>query len=91
MIVHKKGVHYSLVTTDNKEVELIFCHKDKDKKFINGITDEELVRVLVDRYEHHLYRDESHTNINVMTLLKQILGFMFKRIRNKDSTEKSSV
>lgn len=91
MICHRKGQIYSLVTTDNKEIPLQFCHRNSEKKFVDGVTDEELVDVLMDRYDHHLFRDDSEQNMKVITFLREIKRLLIQRTKLKSQVVKTHV
>lgn len=84
----KPGILYSIRTTDEKEVMLNFCHKD-DGKFIHGVTDEELIEVLISRYQRHTVREESRENYQIISLLNTIRYAMKNRRTRKSKASEN--
>ena len=82
MTEYVKGVEYGIQTTDNKEIIVQFCHK-VDGVFKDGLTDEEILDMLIARYYNHMNREESGDNVSVYTHLRQAKMHMIKRKKGK--------
>lgn len=84
----KEGVHYALTTTDGKKVQIIFCHRDDSSQFIDGITSEDLIKVLVDRYRVFSNKVDTPENINTFLHMRQALHFA--QLRKKKKLERKA-
>lgn len=89
MISIKEGVEYQLKTVNDNNIHLPFFHKDGDV-FIDGITLEELVKVLIDRQRVFLRKSDSTENLNILSHLQQVLYWAnqrnFKKVRTKNKS-----
>lgn len=72
------GLQYGLTATDGEETLITFCHKI-NAEFKNGVTDEELVEVLIARYMYHLGRVDNQANNQIYIFLRQIKMIMKNR------------
>ena len=88
MEVIKPGVHYTVTTTDGKQINLVFCHRDENKTFIDGVTSEDILGVLLDRYRHFSGTVDSPENINTFLHLRQALHFL--QLRKKKKMERKA-
>ncbi len=92
MIVIKEGVEYQLKTVNESFIHLPFFHKDKGE-FVDGITLEEVLKVLIDRQRVFLKKSDTSENLNILSHLQQVLYWAnqrnFKKIksRNKEIVE----
>lgn len=87
MKVKIPGHKYALETANGVEVlEIIFCKKEAGM-FYDGITNEELLAVLMDRAQHFVTLKPSQENMNILTHLSQVKNWMgvrnFKKIQNR--------
>ena len=67
----EKGHIYDVDHTDGNYTRLVFVHKDKAGTFIHGVTNEDLLAVLILRMSHLVELKDSHDNINTLTYLRQ--------------------
>lgn len=87
--VLKKGVEFLIDTSDRlikKPVHIVFCHKDVEGKFQNGVTSEDLLDMLISRHSMLADKDPSHENINTLLHLRQARDWM--RTRNQLKMQK---
>lgn len=77
-----KGIEYGISTTDEQEVTVQFCHK-VNGEFKHGVTDEEILDMLIARYYNHMNREESKENVTIYTYLRQAKMQMLNRKRAK--------
>ena len=82
MNVVEPGKIYTVFTAEGKPVEIVFCH-NRDGAFQDGITSEELIKVLVDRHRGFMEIADSTENLNVFTHLKQAQTWMAQRTLKK--------
>jgi hypothetical protein len=86
----RKGVEYLLDTSDKTgntpKVHLKFCSKNEYDQFEHGVTSEEVLRAMVDRYTCLVEKDDSIENIRTLMFLKQAYEEMTRRNYNKLKT-----
>jgi glycine cleavage system pyridoxal-binding protein P len=90
MKVIEPGKVYEVTTAKGETNTLTFCHT-KDGVFVDGITSEELLKVLINRHEGFMYKVETTENINVFTHLKQAFVWLGTRNINKLNRKKNKV
>jgi molybdopterin-guanine dinucleotide biosynthesis protein len=83
MNIIEQGKKYQVFTTEGKSLELVFCHMNGDKVFVDGISSEELLKVLIDRHAGHARSVQTSENINIETHLRQALVWINVRSQNK--------
>jgi hypothetical protein len=84
------GERYAISTAQNVEVlELIFC-KSENGKFIDGLTNEEVLEVLIHRMECMVKEKPSQENMNTLTHLNQAKGWLNIRNLNKLKKQRSN-
>jgi hypothetical protein len=71
MITVESGVKYKLEKTDGSTIDLNFCHKENGI-FQHGITNEEVVKLLRDRFEQLLLKEDSTENHRCLIHIMQI-------------------
>lgn len=81
------GERYGISTAQGVEVlELIFC-KSENGEFIDGLTNEEILQVLIHRMECMVKDKPSQENMNILTHLNQSKGWMnvrnLKKLQNR--------
>lgn len=81
------GKEYLLDGSDRlgieKPVHIKFCQKDGDGKFVNGMTSEEILQMLIHRQQHMVNKDGSAENVETLLHLKQAHDCMLNRNRVK--------
>lgn len=85
------GKRYIVKQTNGNPLELIFCHKDETGKFVNGVTTEDLLEVLIAR-QMYFTRDLEHTsahNLNILSHLQQALHSAKRRNYSKKEKVKN--
>lgn len=78
MNVIEPGHSYRVFTVKGEPVDLVFCH-NKDGEFQDGLTSEEIIKVLVDRHKGFIEKADTTENLNVYTFLKQAQTWMSAR------------
>lgn len=98
MRVLQVGVEYTLDTSDKpdpKEFHVKFCHKSGDGSFVNGITSEEVMKMMINRYQHLVHKDPSTENIQALLFLKRayeaINSRNFTKIKNRNGYQGNGV
>jgi hypothetical protein len=91
MIVKAAGHKYGVQTANGVEVlDIIFC-KNEGGQFYDGITNEEILEILMHRVDHFATLKPSQENMNVLTHLMQAKKWMsvrnFKKIQNRKSND----
>jgi hypothetical protein len=91
MTIVEPGIRYKVTDTEGTEIDLIFCHK-KDGEFVNGITTEMLLEVLVDRQTFFTREKKRDTkeNLSLLINLKQALQWARQLNFLKVKTRKAS-
>lgn len=93
-----KGREYLLETSNTKHDEtdlfkVLFCHKDTAGRFIHGVTSEEILKMMVDRYKYLVEKDGSTENIRALLHLQQayqaITDRNYSRIKKKNRNDLS--
>jgi len=87
MRVIKPGERYELYTAEGVPViELIFC-KTENGKFVDGLTNEEILEVLINRMSHLVKIKPTTENMNTLLHLNQVKNWMnvrnFKKLNNQ--------
>jgi hypothetical protein len=80
------GVEYLLDTSDKpdpKNFHFTFCHKNGEGKFVNGNTSEEVMKMMINRYQFLVQKDSSTENIQTLLFLKRAYESMSSRNFNK--------
>lgn len=94
MQVVSRGKEYLLTGSDreqsNDPVRIIFCHKTDQGVFINGMTSEEIMQMLIDRQQHFLDKDASSENIQTLLYLKKALDCMTNRNKGKMNSKRTN-
>jgi hypothetical protein len=78
MEIVEAGTRYRIKSANGEDVDIIFCHS-KDGAFVDGITSEELLKVLLNRHRFFALKVESVENINVWTHLDQAAHWLARR------------
>ena len=94
MIVKTPGYKYGIQTANGVEVlDIIFCKKEGEE-FLDGITNEELLNILIHRAEYFVRLKPSQENMNVLTHLNQVQKWMsvrnFKKIQKRNSNDNTA-
>lgn len=88
MRVIEDGQRYEAQTANGVGVfDVIFC-KSENGEFVDGLTNEELVEILIHRMEFLVKKKPSQENINTLTHLRQSKSWMHVRNFNKLQTRK---
>jgi hypothetical protein len=71
--VIEPGKKFQITDSAGNQLDIVFCHKDKDGAFVHGITTEDLMDVLVSRARHFTIDKgrDTQENLNELTHLKQ--------------------
>jgi hypothetical protein len=95
MEIVQKAKEYQLQTIDKKWVRIIFYHKDSSGNFVDGLTTEEVLGMLIDRQANFVKSTiNDDDNMNALTHMKQALMFLnhrsdrkleFKKTKNKQN------
>lgn len=83
MQVIKAGVHYVAAGTNNYTQDILFCHKDENGKFVEGLTNEGLMDVLIHRFNHLVSKNDLPCNMQILVFLKQARMQMNQRNKEK--------
>ena len=83
MQVIKPGTQYDIDTSNGAYVRITFCHKDEAGQFVHGITNEDLLTVLVDRMLHLVNRNDCQDNIQALLFIKQARQCLVNRNNKK--------
>lgn len=91
MRVIEEGQRYEAHTANGVPVfDVIFC-KMENGEFQDGITNEELVEILIHRMTSLVKKKPSQENINSLTHLRQVKQWMnvrnFKKIENRKGND----
>lgn len=90
MITNEPGYHYVLETAEKeKAVDIYFC-KNVDGKFIDGITNEEIVDLLIARLTFMVKRRPSQENMNALTHAQQTKQWIHVRAYSKNLNKKKN-
>jgi hypothetical protein len=81
------GIEYLLDTSDRsaqaKKTHVKFCHKDVEGRFVDGNMNEEIIKMMVDRYVYLVNKDSSTSNIRCLQFLRQALDCCTQRNTDK--------
>jgi len=86
MQILRPGIEYLLDTSHKPTPEgfhVTFCHKDVEGRFVNGITSEEVMKMMVNRYQHLVNKDPSTENIQALLFMKRAYEAITSRNYNK--------
>jgi gamma-glutamyl-gamma-aminobutyrate hydrolase PuuD len=83
MEIIKKGIHYIATGSNNHSTEIKFCHKDENGNFVDGITNEEFVNILINRLQHLTDLKDSVENIECLLFARQLKSHLLERYKNK--------
>lgn len=84
------GEKYAISTAQGVEVlDLIFC-KSENGEFVDGLTNEEILHVLIHRMECMVKDKPSQENMNILTHLNQAKGWLTIRNNNKLKNRKQN-
>ena len=83
MQIIKPGVHYLAAGTNDFTQEILFCHKDENGKFVEGLTNEGLMDVLIHRFNHLVSKNDLPSNMQILVFLKQARMQMSQRNKEK--------
>lgn len=89
MTVEKEGIKYIVNSSDGNPVALSFCHRDEQGTFQHGLTHEQLVEVLTDRFKMLVRRSPTPSNMEVLTLLTKVGSSMKRRSKSKSASRKN--
>lgn len=76
MVIVQEGIKYMLATSSKNKpesVSIVFCHRDTNGFFQEGITSEELLKCLISRHTCLVNKDNSTENITTLLHLKEAL------------------
>lgn len=94
MQILKRGTEYLLGGSDRvgaeKPLYLKFCHKNAEGAFVNGMTSEEVMEMMIDRQQFLIEKDSSAENIQALLNLRKALDCMKARNSNKMHKKKIS-
>jgi hypothetical protein len=80
----RRGVHYVVKSfTGKTDFEIVFTHRDKDRKPVEGITTEALLMVLIDRTRVNNHRRYSRENDIVLKHLESALQAQKELVNDK--------
>lgn len=83
MIINEEGYNYSVETAQGHQAfNIAFC-RNKEGVFVDGITNEELVNVLVDRLRYMVKQKPTQENMNALTHAEQTKQWIHVRSYNK--------
>jgi hypothetical protein len=83
MIVNEDGYSYTVETAEgHKAFDIVFC-RNKDGRFVDGVTNEELVNILVARMHHMVKQKPTQENMNALTHAQQTKQWIHTRSYNK--------
>lgn len=83
MEIVKAGIHYVANGTNGYNLDIHFCHKDKDGKFVEGITNEELANILYHRFRTLVEKQDSKENVQCLVHAREIIAQLKERHKNK--------
>ena len=83
MEAEKKGVFYRLFNFKSASFQTIRFTEKVDGEYVPGTTNEEVVEMLVDRFEHLNQRSWSVENELVLSLLRVIKQTLRRRLSRK--------
>lgn len=90
MVVVKEGVEYQLKTVNENFIHLPFFHKDGET-FKDGVTMEEVVKVLIDRQRVFLKKSDTSENLNILSHLQQVLYWANQRNYRKVKSKNKAI
>ena len=91
MEILKPGIHYVAVGTNGFSSEIIFCHKDQNGKFVDGITNEELVKILHNRLIFLSEKQASKINFDCLEKIRELNVLFNIRHQEKLKNRKNNV
>lgn len=76
MIVLVKGVKYVTEGSQGFSQELVFTHRDSSGKFVKGVTNEDLIKILIDRLSHQNSISRDGDTFSAVLHLQQAKQFL---------------
>ena len=76
MIVLKRGSIYKSEGSQGFSLDLIFSHRDKDKNFVKGLVNEDLLRILIDRMSYQNEQSRDGDTFGAILHLRQALQML---------------
>lgn len=76
MKIIKPGIHFIITDSAGKELEIIFSHRE-DGKYVDGVTSEQILEVMLERQRYFTIDKEKDTkeNLSLLIHIKQALQF----------------
>lgn len=91
MIVKEEGYVYDLQTAEgHPAVTIAFCRKDEGR-FVDGITNEELIELLVSRLTYLVKQKPTEFNMNALTHAQQAKQWIHTRSYQKNLKKKRNI
>ena len=78
----EKGISFLVFTSNwlkRESIPIVFCHKDRNGDFQNGLTSEGILLVLISRHQHLVNKDSSTENVKALLFLQQA----YEAIKNR--------
>ena len=76
MIVLEKGIKYITEGSQGFSSEIVFTHRDSSGKFVKGVTNEDLIKILIDRLSHQNSISRDGDTFNAVLHLQQAKQFL---------------
>ncbi len=76
MIVLEKGVKYVTEGSQGFSLEIVFTHRDSRNQFVKGVTNEDLIKILIDRLSHQNSVSRDGDTFNAVLHLQQAKQFL---------------
>lgn len=91
MEIVSQAKEYQLQTVKKKWVRIVFYHKDNAGEFVDGLTTEEILGMLIDRQANFVKSTTNDDeNLNALTHLKQAMMFLKTRSDKKLEFKKNN-
>lgn len=91
MICKAEGVLYGLSNYNSEDSQQVqFTHKNIDGTYVSGTTNEEVVEMMLDRFNHFQKKRFSSENEVIIMMFKDIRRVLKKRLNNKIQLVKKS-
>lgn len=71
MLVIKPGILYKSEGSQGFTLDLVFSHRDEQKNFVKGLTNEDLLQILIHRMSSQNERSNDHQTFNAILHLRQ--------------------
>jgi len=76
MIVLKRGSIYKSEGSQGFSLDFVFSHRDKDKNFVKGLVNEDLLRILIDRMSFQNEQSRDGDTFGAILHLRQALQML---------------